>query len=62
MEMLQTLETSGTVREARGLASRYVNDVVGDGVLNIHQSDHAEFHGNFFCVFIDRINVAQPEC
>ena len=33
------LDTYGTVREARGLTSRTIHDVVLDGVLHVHQPD-----------------------
>ncbi|OPY04451.1 MAG: hypothetical protein A4E66_02588 [Syntrophus sp. PtaB.Bin001] len=36
---------------------QYVDDIVGDGVLDVHKADNLEFDGDGLCVFIDRFQV-----
>ena len=52
MEILQTLETIGTVRDARGLASSTYTVLSEDGVLNIHQPHDLQFDGDFPGIFL----------
>jgi len=41
-----------------GIGLQNIDDVIGNGVLNVHQADDAELHGNFLCVFINGVDVA----
>ncbi len=62
IEMLQTLETSGTVRDARGLASRTVDFIVADRILHVHQADDVQFPGDLLGIVDDGRDHAGPGC
>ena len=55
--MLQTFDTSGTVREARGLASRTYTLSFADGVLDVHHAARLSVRGDASGVFLDGLDV-----
>ena len=57
MRMLQTLETSGTVREARGIGFQHINLSVFNCVLHVHQAFDMHLFCDLACVFFDRLHI-----
>ena len=45
-----------------GIGFQNINHIVGDGVLDIHQSDDAQFHGDSLGVFFNRIDMCFAGC
>ena len=59
--MLHTLDTSGTVRDARGFASKYVDYAVLDGILHVHQSLNMHLLCDLSCILLDGAPDASAE-